>query len=202
MPLLYYTEPVARLIQELNKLPGVGPKTAQRLAFHILHSPLEEVRALATAILEAREKIRYCSICGHLTQEDPCQLCRDESRDPSVICVVEEVRDLVALEKTRQFRGRYHVLHGALSPAEGIGPEKLRIKELLKRLEDKTVQEVILATNADVEGEATALYLAKILKPLGVKVTRLAYGLPVGGDLEYADEVTLARALNGRREME
>ncbi|HBT47623.1 MAG TPA: recombination protein RecR [Peptococcaceae bacterium] len=200
--MLYYAEPVARLIAELNKLPGVGPKTAQRLAFHILYSPPEEVRALAEAILAAKEKTRYCSMCGNLTEEDPCFLCRDDGRDPSVICVVEEPRDLVALERTRQFRGRYHVLHGALSPMEGIGPEKLRIKELLERLKDGTVKEVVLATNADVEGEATALYLAKILKPLGLKVTRLAYGLPVGGDLEYADEVTLARAFAGRREMD
>ncbi|GFN21688.1 MAG: recombination protein RecR [Thermoanaerobacteraceae bacterium] len=200
--MLYYAEPVARLIAELNKLPGVGPKTAQRLAFHILYSPPEEVRALAEAILAAKERTRYCSLCGNLTEEDPCFLCRDDSRDPSVICVVEEPRDLVALERTRQFRGRYHVLHGAISPMEGIGPEKLRIKELLDRLKDGTVKEVVLATNADVEGEATALYLAKILKPLGLKVTRLAYGIPVGGDLEYADEVTLARAFAGRREMD
>nr|WP_308791910.1 recombination mediator RecR [Thermanaeromonas sp. C210] len=199
---MYYAEPVARLIAELNKLPGVGPKTAQRLAFHILYSPPEEVRALAEAILAAKERTRYCSLCGNLTEEDPCFLCRDDSRDPSVICVVEEPRDLVALERTRQFRGRYHVLHGAISPMEGIGPEKLRIKELLDRLKDGTVKEVVLATNADVEGEATALYLAKILKPLGLKVTRLAYGIPVGGDLEYADEVTLARAFAGRREMD
>lgn len=200
--MLYYAEPVARLIAELNKLPGVGPKTAQRLAFHILYSPPEEVRALAEAILEARQKTRYCSLCGNLTDKDPCSICQDNSRDNSIICVVEEPRDLVALEKTGQFRGRYHVLHGAISPMEGIGPEKLRIKELVERLKDNTVKEVVLATNADVEGEATALYLAKILKPLGVKVTRLAYGIPVGGDLEYADEVTLSRAFTGRREME
>lgn len=200
--MLYYAEPVARLIAELNKLPGVGPKTAQRLAFHILYSPPEEVRALAEAILEARQKTRYCSLCGNLTDKDPCSICQDNSRDNSIICVVEEPRDLVALEKTGQFRGRYHVLHGAISPMEGIGPDKLRIKELLERLKDNTVKEVVLATNADVEGEATALYLAKILKPLGVKVTRLAYGIPVGGDLEYADEVTLSRAFTGRREME
>ncbi|MGI9953497.1 recombination mediator RecR [Moorellaceae bacterium AZ2] len=200
--MLYYAEPVARLIAELNKLPGVGPKTAQRLAFHILYSPPEEARALAEAILAAKERTRYCSLCGNLTEQDPCFLCRDNSRDPSVICVVEEPRDLVALERTGQFRGRYHVLHGAISPMEGIGPEKLRIKELLDRLKGDTVKEVVLATNADVEGEATALYLAKILKPLGLKVTRLAYGIPVGGDLEYADEVTLARAFAGRQEMD
>lgn len=200
--MLYYAEPVARLIAELNKLPGVGPKTAQRLAFHLLYRPAEEVRALAEAILEAKEKIRYCSICGNLTDKDPCLICQDDSRDNSIICVVEEPRDLVALEKTGQFRGRYHVLHGAISPMEGIGPEKLRIRELLERLKDNSVREVVLATNADVEGEATALYLAKILKTVGVKVTRLAYGIPVGGDLEYADEVTLARAFTGRREMD
>ncbi|MDN5346552.1 MAG: recombination protein RecR [Clostridia bacterium] len=197
----YYAQPVARLIEELHKLPGVGPKTAQRLAFHILHRPEEEVRALAEAILEARAKVHYCSVCANLTDVDPCRFCSDPERDQTVVCVVEEARDVVALEKTRQFRGLYHVLHGAISPLEGIGPEKLKIKELLARLRSGRIQEVILATNADAEGEATALYLAKILKPLGLKVTRLAYGLPVGGDLEYADEVTLARSLAGRQEI-
>lgn len=198
----YYAEPVARLIEELYKLPGVGPKTAQRLAFYLLHRPAAEVQALAEAILEARAKVHYCPVCANLTDVDPCRFCSDPERDHTIVCVVEEARDVVALEKTRQFRGLYHVLHGAISPLEGIGPEKLKIKELVARLQPGQIREVILATNADAEGEATALYLAKILKPLGLKVTRLAYGLPVGGDLEYADEVTLARSIAGRHEME
>ncbi|AKX92858.1 recombination protein RecR [Moorella thermoacetica] len=199
---MYYPEPLNKLITALGRLPGIGPKTAQRLAFHLLKVPASEARDLAAAILEARQKTIYCSICGNFTDRDPCRLCSDPERDHSCICVVEEARDIIALEKTRQYRGLYHVLQGAISPVDGIGPEQLRVKELLARLHDGKVKEVILATNADVEGESTALYLDKLLKTLGVKVTRLAYGLPVGGDLEYADEVTLARAFAGRHELE
>jgi len=199
--LLYYAEPVAKLIEELGKLPGIGPKTAQRLAFHILNADPGVARALARAIVNAREKTRYCSVCSNLTDTDPCQTCRDESRNRSVICVVEEPRDIVAIERTREYRGLYHVLQGAISPMEGVGPDELKIKELLARLRDSSVQEVIVATNPNVEGEATAMYLARLIKPLGIKVTRIAHGLPVGGDLEYADEVTLSKAFEGRREL-
>lgn len=198
---MIYPEPVSRLIAELGKLPGVGPKTAQRLAFHLLRCSEGDARALAEAITAAKAATTYCSVCWNITDTDPCRLCTDENRDDGVLCVVEEPRDVVALEKTHQFRGRYHVLHGALSPMSGVGPDHLRIKELLKRLENGMVREVIVATNPNVEGEATALYLARLLHPLGVKVTRLAHGLPVGADLEYADEMTLTRALEGRREI-
>lgn len=199
--MLYYAEPVARLIDELGKLPGIGPKTAQRLAFHLLNNDAGEARELAKAIVDAREKIRYCSVCSNLTEMDPCQICRDETRNRSVICVVEEPRDVVAIERTREFRGLYHVLQGAISPMEGVGPDQLKIKELLARLQDNHVQEIIAATNPNIEGEATAMYLARLIKPLGIKVTRIAHGLPVGGDLEYADEVTLSKAFEGRREI-
>lgn len=205
-----YAGPIAALIAELARLPGVGEKTASRLAFHLLRAPRGEADALAHAILRVKEQIRLCSTCYNLTDVDPCRICADPKRDAAVICVVEEPPDLLAIEKTREFRGRYHVLHGALNPLEGIGPEALRIRELLERLAgrraggtagegDAEVREVILATNPNVEGEATAIYLAKLLKPLGVTVTRIAHGVPMGGDLEYADEATLARALEGRR---
>lgn len=199
--MLYYAEPVARLIDELGKLPGIGPKTAQRLAFHLLNNDIGEARDLARAIIEAKEKIRYCSVCSNLTDIDPCQTCRDDTRNRSIICVVEEPRDVVAIERTREYRGLYHVLQGAISPMEGIGPDKLKIKELLARLQDNQVKEIIAATNPNIEGEATAMYLARLIKPLGIKVTRIAHGLPVGGDLEYADEVTLSKAFEGRREI-
>jgi recombination protein RecR len=192
-------EPVARLIEEFNKLPGIGPKTAQRLTFHLLRMPAEEARGLADAIVEVKERIGFCSTCFNITESDPCWVCRG-ARDRSMICVVEEPLDVLALERTGHYKGLYHVLHGAISPMEGIGPEELRIRELLGRL-GEGVQEVILATNPNLEGEATAMYLTKLLTPLGAKVTRLARGLPVGGDLEYADEVTLTRALEGRREL-
>ena len=192
-------EPVARLIEEFNKLPGIGPKTAQRLTFHLLRMPAEEARGLAEAIVEVKERIGFCSTCFNITESDPCWVCRG-ARDRSMICVVEEPLDVLALERTGKYKGLYHVLHGAISPMEGIGPEELRIRELLGRL-GEGVQEVILATNPNLEGEATAMYLTKLLSPLGAKVTRLARGLPVGGDLEYADEVTLTRALEGRREL-
>lgn len=198
---MYYPEPVARLIEELRKLPGIGPRSAQRLAFHILDSSKEEVSRLTQAITEAREKVQHCSLCGNLATADPCPLCTSPGRDHTLICVVQEPRDVVAMEKTHEYKGLYHVLGGAISPMEGIGPNELRVKELLQRLQGGEVKEVILATDLNVEGEVTATYLARLLKPLGVKTTRLAHGLPVGGDLEYADEVTLAKALEGRREL-
>ena len=196
-----YAPPLLRLIEELSKLPTVGPKTAQRLAFYMLSMSADDAEALAAAILDAKRRIRSCSICANLTEADPCVLCTSPKRDRSVICVVETPRDLAAMERTREFTGLYHVLQGAISPLDGIGPDDLRIAELLERLRTGEVREIIIATNPRVEGEATALYLSKVLKPLGVRVTRIAHGLPVGGDLEYADEVTLARALEGRREL-
>jgi recombination protein RecR len=196
-----YAPPLARLIEELSKLPTVGPKTAQRLAFHMLSMTPQDAEALAAAILEAKSRIRNCSICGNITEADPCIICTNPQRNPSVICVVEDPRDVAAMERTREFSGRYHVLQGAISPLDGVGPDDLRIAELVERVTAGEVREVIVATNPRVEGEATALYLSKVLKPLGVRVTRIAHGLPVGGDLEYADEVTLARALEGRRDL-
>jgi recombination protein RecR len=198
----YYPEPVARLIEALQKLPGIGPKTAQRLTFFLLKRPAAEVSALSEALVSVKTKIVHCSLCFNVTEEDPCRICRDPRRDQRALCVVEEPNDLLAMERTGEFRGRYHVLLGALSPLDGIGPEDLKVRELLARFETEGVEEVILATNPNVEGEATAIYLAKLLKPLGVRVTRIARGLPVGGDLEYADEVTLSKAFQGRREME
>lgn len=197
----YYAVPVAKLVEEFQKLPGIGHKSAQRLAFHVINMPMDKVQRLADAILDAKQKTRYCSICSNLTDVDPCPLCSGTSRDPSSICVVQDPRDVVAMERTREFKGLYHVLHGAISPMQGIGPEDIRIKELIKRLGSGEVKEVILATNPNVEGEATAMYISKLIKPLGVKATRIAHGIPVGGDLEYADEVTLAKALEGRREI-
>lgn len=197
----YYAVPVAKLVEEFQKLPGIGHKSAQRLAFHVINMPMDKVQRLADAILDAKQKTRYCSVCSNLTDVDPCPLCSGTSRDPSSICVVQDPRDVVAMERTREFKGLYHVLHGAISPMQGIGPEDIRIKELIKRLGSGEVKEVILATNPNVEGEATAMYISKLIKPLGVKATRIAHGIPVGGDLEYADEVTLAKALEGRREI-
>ena len=197
----YYPEPVARLIEAFQKLPGVGPKTAQRMTFFLLKRPADEVNELAEALRELKTRIRYCRECFNVTEEDPCRICRDPARDARILCIVEEPNDLLALERTGEFRGRYHVLLGALSPLDGIGPEDIKVRELLTRLDAPGIEEVILATNASVEGEATAIYLAKLLRPLGLRVTRIARGLPVGGDLEYADEVTLSKALEGRREM-
>ncbi len=197
----YYAVPVAKLVEEFQKLPGIGRKSAQRLAFHVINMPMERVQGLANSILDAKQKTKYCSICSNLTDTDPCPLCSGTSRDRSSICVVQDARDVVAMERTREFKGLYHVLHGAISPMMGIGPEDIRIKELIMRLGSGEVKEVILATNPNVEGEATAMYLSKLIKPLGVKTTRIAHGIPVGGDLEYADEVTLAKALEGRREI-
>lgn len=197
----YYAKPVARLIDELGKLPGIGPKTAQRLAFHLLHAAPEVSFNLAAAIQDARNAISQCSVCGNLTDVDPCFICGDQRRRRDIICVVERPRDVASIEKARGFRGFYHVLHGAISPMEGMGPEQLNIRSLLRRLAGGEVKEVILATNPNVEGDATALYLSGLIRPLGIRVTRLAHGLPVGADLEYADEVTLGRALEGRQEM-
>jgi len=199
--MLYYAEPIAKLIEELGKLPGVGPKTAQRLAFHILDLSQERIKRLAQAILEVKEKTKHCSVCQNITDQDPCYICANPNRDHTLISVVEDPKDIVALEKTKEYPGIYHVLHGAISPMEGIGPEQLKIKELLERVRHGGAQEIILVTNPNIEGEATAMYLARLLKPLGVKVTRIAHGLPVGGDLEYADEITLLKALEGRREV-
>lgn len=189
------------MIQELTRLPGVGPKTAQRLAFFLLAQPIADVQSLAEALLRARQNTRQCGVCCNLTEEDPCPLCSDSRRDRDAICVVERPADVQAVERTRDFHGRYHVLHGVISPLEGVGPEDIRLAELLRRLGEGTCREVIVATNPSVEGEATAMYIARLVKPLGIRVTRLASGLPAGGDLEYADQVTLSRALQGRREL-
>jgi recombination protein RecR len=197
-----YAGPVQDLIDELGRLPGIGPKSAQRIAFHLLKLSADDALRLAQAITEVKDKVTFCRICFNIAEGERCGICADDERDATVVCVVEEPRDIVAVEKTREFRGRYHVLQGAISPIEGVGPEQLRIRELLGRLEDEGIQEVILCTNPNLEGEATALYLAKLLKPLGLRVTRIASGLPVGGDLEYADELTLGRALEGRRDVD
>ncbi len=196
----YYGNPMTRLIEELAALPGIGGKSAQRLAFHIIHMPRDEVAGLSGAILEAKDKVRYCSVCCNLTEEELCPICSNLKRDHSVIMVVEDPRDMAAYERTKEFHGVYHVLHGAISPMTGVTPQDIRIKELVTRMDD-SVREVILATNPNVEGEATAMYISKLLKPLGVMVTRIANGVPVGGDLEYVDEITLSRALEGRREL-
>lgn len=196
-----YAAPLARLIDELKRLPGIGQKSAQRIAFHLERAPREDVQRLAEAMLDAKDKIRLCSICNNLTETDPCEFCSDPRRDPEVLCVVETPYNVVSVEKAHEFRGRYHVLHGALSPLQGIGPEQLKLKNLIDRLKDGKVRELIVATSPTVEGEATAVYLARLVKPLGVKVSRIAMGIPVGSDLEFADEVTMLRALEGRREM-
>jgi recombination protein RecR len=197
----YYPEPVARLIDALQRLPGIGPRTAQRLTFFLLKRPVEEVRELADSLLSVKSHIVHCRRCFNVTDTDPCRICADPARDGRLLCVVEEPNDLLALERTGEFRGRYHVLLGALSPLDGIGPEDLKMRELLQRLEQEPAEEVILATNPNVEGEATAIYLAKLLRPFGMRLTRIARGLPVGGDLEYADQVTLSKALEGRKEI-
>jgi recombination protein RecR len=196
-----YAAPVQDLIDELGRLPGVGPKSAQRIAFHLLKVPTADAVRLAHAITEAKDRVTFCSRCFNIAEGGECSICSDARRDTSVICVVEESRDIVSVEKTGEYRGRYHVLQGAISPIEGVGPDQLRVRELLARLDDEGVTEVILCTNPNLEGEATAMYLSRLLKPLGMRVTRIASGLPVGGDLEYADELTLGRALEGRREV-
>jgi recombination protein RecR len=191
--------PVQALINEFSKLPTIGPKTAARLVFHLLNRPRNEAHALADAILAVKDKVRFCSICGSLTENDPCEICSDEQRDAAVLCVVAEAKDIYAIERTGAYKGRYHVLGGLISPMDGIGPAQLRVKQLIERIGGESPKEIILATNPNAEGEATALYLSRLIAPLGVSVTRLAYGLPIGGDLDYADEVTLAKALEGRR---
>lgn len=193
--------PIARLIQQLAKLPGVGEKTAARLAFHILRAAPEDAAALAAAIAEVRQKIRFCSVCCDLTEADPCGICRDARRDAGMVCVVAQPQDVIAIERAGGYRGRYHVLHGLLSPLDGVGPDDLRVAELVRRCGDGTIREAILATSPSVEGEATAVYLSKLLRPLGVRTSRIATGVPIGGELEYADQATLARAIDGRREM-
>jgi recombination protein RecR len=202
-----YAGPIQELIDELARLPGIGPKSAQRVAFHLLKADAEDAKRLAHAIVEAKDKVRFCHACANVSDQEVCEYCRDPRRDRSVICVVQEAPDIVAIERTREFHGLYHVLHGAISPIEGIGPEDLRIRELLDRLRSShdgssSIVEVIVATNPNIEGDATAMYLGRLLSPLGIKVTRLASGMPVGGDLEYADEVTLGRALLGRRSLD
>lgn len=198
---MQYIEPLAKLIEHFRALPGIGTKTAVRLAYHVLDMDAAKAKALAGAILEAKEKIGFCSVCCNLSDHNPCAICSSAKRDQATICVVEQPQDVAAVERMHDFHGVYHVLHGALSPLEGVGPENLRVKELLSRLRDGRVSEVIMATNPNVEGEATAMYIARLLKPMGVKVTRIAHGLPVGGDLEYADEVTLAKAMENRVEL-
>ncbi len=196
-----YPRPLGRLINELSKLPGIGGKTAQRLAFHILSLEDGEARALAASITEAKETMKYCSVCGNLTDQDPCVICTDKTRRQDVICVVESPRDVMAMERIKEFDGLYHVLHGAISPMDGVGPEDINLKQLIVRLQGSDVKELILATNPNIEGEATAMYIARLIKPSGIKVSRIANGIPVGGDLEYADEVTLLKAMEGRREL-
>lgn len=197
----YHVPPLERLVDKFESLPGIGHKSAQRIAYHVLNMNKEDAIAFSKAIADAHESIHYCSICCNLTDSDLCPVCRSDNRDKSIICVVEDPRDVFALERTNEFNATYHVLHGAISPLGGVGPDQLRIKELLKRVQSADVQEVIMATNPTVEGEATAMYISRLLKPLGIRVTRLAYGIPVGGDLEYADEVTLSRAIEGRQEL-
>lgn len=196
-----YTGPITRLIEEFSKLPGIGRKSAQRLAFHVINMNTNDVEALSKAIVDAKREIKYCSICCNITDTDPCSMCSNKNRDSSVICVVEDPRDVAAMERTREFKGKYHVLNGVISPMDGIGPDMIKIKELIIRLGSEDVKELIMATNPTIEGEATAMYIARLVKPMGIKVTRIAHGLPVGGDLEYADEVTISKALEGRREI-
>jgi recombination protein RecR len=195
-----FAGPIARLVRELAKLPGIGEKTAARLSFHLLRAPAEDAAALASAIVEVKEKIRFCSVCCDLTDRDPCAICSDARRDPSLVCVVAQPQDVVAIERAGGYRGRYHVLHGILSPLDGIGPDDIRVAELIKRTASG-ISEIILATSPSVEGEATAVYISKLVRPLGIRATRIATGVPIGGELEYADQVTLARAIDGRREM-
>ena len=196
-----YSPSIEKLIQSFEKLPSIGNKTAARLAFYMLNASEEETSELVSSIINAKKNLKYCSKCYNISDTDPCPICGNPKRDPSVICVVEDVRDIIAMEKTHEFKGVYHVLHGTISPMNGIGPEDIKIKELLNRIANNDIKEIIIATNPRVEGEATAIYLSKIIKPLGIKVTRIAHGIPVGGDLEYTDEVTLSKALEGRREL-
>ncbi|MFC4737743.1 recombination mediator RecR [Bacillus daqingensis] len=198
---MQYPQPISKLMDGFMRLPGIGPKTAARLAFHVLDMKEDDVLDFARALVAVKRELTYCSVCHHITDTDPCRICEDHSRDRSIICVVEESRDVIAMEKMREYGGMYHVLHGAISPVEGIGPEDIYIPDLLKRLQNEEVQELIVATNPNIEGEATAMYISRLVKPTGMRVTRIAHGLPVGGDLEYADEVTLSKAIEGRREL-
>lgn len=198
---MHYPEPIAKLIDSFMKLPGIGPKTAVRLAFFVLKMKEEDVLDFGKALVNAKRNLTHCSICFNITDRDPCSICDDHYRDHSVICVVQDPKDVIAMEKMKEYHGLYHVLHGAISPMDGIGPEDIKVSELLKRLQDEEVQEIILATNPNIEGEATAMYISRLVKPSGIRITRIAHGLPVGGDLEYADEVTLSKAIEGRREL-
>ncbi|QOY37434.1 recombination mediator RecR [Anaerobacillus isosaccharinicus] len=198
---MQYPEPISKLIEGFMRLPGIGPKTASRLAFFVLDMKEDDVLDFAKALVNAKRNLTYCTVCYNITDTDPCYICEDKKRDRTVICVVQDAKDVIAMEKMREYHGLYHVLQGAISPMDGVGPEDIKIPELLKRLQDDTIQEIILATNPNIEGEATAMYISRLIKPIGIKVTRIAHGLPVGGDLEYADEVTLSRAIEGRREL-
>ncbi|WP_312040220.1 recombination mediator RecR [Macrococcoides bohemicum] len=198
---MHYPAPISKLIDSFMKLPGIGPKTASRLAFHVLDMKEDDVMNFAKALVDVKRELTYCSVCGHITDTDPCYICSDTTRDRSMICVVEETKDVIAMEKMREYKGMYHVLHGAISPMEGVGSEDINIPSLLTRLKDEEVKELILATNPNIEGESTAMYISRLVKPIGIKTTRLAHGLPVGGDLEYADEVTLSKAISGRTEI-
>lgn len=198
---MYYPEPISKLIDSFTKLPGIGPKTAVRLAFFVLNMKDDDVLGFANALVNAKRELTYCKICSHITDQEICSICSDPHRDRSIICVVEDPKDVIAMEKMKEYRGNYHVLHGAISPMDGIGPEDINVPDLINRLKDEEVKEIILATNANIEGEATAMYISRLVKPSGIRTTRIAHGLPVGGDLEYADEVTLSRALEGRREL-
>ncbi|GEN44704.1 recombination mediator RecR [Alkalibacillus haloalkaliphilus] len=198
---MYYPEPITKLIDSFTKLPGIGPKTAARLAFFVLEMKEDDVLDFAKSLVNAKRELTHCTVCGHITDQDPCSICSDQSRDNSVICVVQDPKDVIAMEKMKDFQGKYHVLHGTISPMEGIGPEDINVSTLIERLKDEKVEELILATNPNVEGEATAMYISRLVKPSGLRLTRIAHGLPVGGDLEYADEVTLSKALEGRRDL-
>lgn len=198
---MYYPEPIAKLIDSFTKLPGIGPKTATRLAFFVINMKDDDVLNFASSLVNAKRELSHCTICGHITDQDPCSICQDTSRDQSIICVVQDPKDVIAMEKMKEFRGKYHVLHGAISPMDGIGPEDINVPDLINRLKNEDVDELILATNPNIEGEATAMYISRLVRPSGIRTTRIAHGLPVGGDLEYADEVTLSKALEGRREL-
>lgn len=197
---MYYPEPISKLIDSFTKLPGIGPKTAVRLAFFVLNMKEDDVLEFAKSLVNAKRELTHCTTCGQITDQDPCAICQDETRDNSLVCVVQDPKDVIAMEKMKEFSGKYHVLHGAISPMDGIGPEDINVPSLITRLKDEEIEELILATNPNIEGEATAMYISKLVKPSGVKITRIAHGLPMGGDLEYADEVTLSKALEGRRE--
>lgn len=198
---MYYPEPISKLIDSFTKLPGIGPKTAVRLAFFVLNMKEDDVLNFAKALVSAKRELTHCSVCGNITDEDPCPICKDTSRDESIICVVQDPKDVIAMEKMKDYQGKYHVLHGAISPMDGIGPEDINVPALINRLKDEEVEELILATNPNIEGEATAMYISRLVKPSGIRTTRIAHGLPVGGDLEYADEVTLSKALEGRTDL-